>query len=46
MPSTDAPSPQPERDEGGGLAGTLLIGALVLLFVIAIVALIYLAVAD
>jgi hypothetical protein len=46
MPSTDAPSPTSEEDEGGGLAGTLLIGALVLLFVVAIVALIYFAVAG
>jgi hypothetical protein len=46
MPSTDAKSPESGEDEGGGLAGTLLIGALVLLFAIAIVALIYFAVAD
>jgi hypothetical protein len=46
MPSTDAKSPQPQEDEGSGLAGTLLVGALVVLFVIAIVALIYFAVAG
>jgi hypothetical protein len=42
MPSTDAP----EDDKEGGLAGTLLIVALVVLFAVAIIALIYLAVAD
>jgi len=44
MPSTDAKRPKPPEpadEEGGGLAGTLLIGGLVVLFVIAIVALIY-----
>ncbi|HEY0530456.1 MAG TPA: hypothetical protein VGD29_02520 [Actinoplanes sp.] len=46
MPSTDAKRPQSEEDEGNGLAGTLLIGALVVLFVIAIVALVYFAVAG
>lgn len=47
MPSTDAKSPRPSGDdEGGGLAGTLLIGALVLVFVVAIVALIYFSVAG
>ena len=46
MPSTDAKRPKPPEEEGSGLAGTLLIGGLVLLFVIAIVALIYLAVAG
>jgi hypothetical protein len=46
MPSTDAKRPEPQEDEGGGMAGTLLIGGLVLLFAIAIVALIYFAVAD
>jgi hypothetical protein len=53
MPSTDAQRPKPPsssaappEDEGSGLAGTLLVGALVLLFVIAIVALIYFAVAG
>jgi hypothetical protein len=46
MPSTDAKRPKPEEDEGGGIAGTLLVGALVLLFVIAIVALVYFAVAG
>jgi hypothetical protein len=46
MSSTDAPSPKPEEDEGGGLAGTVLIGALVLVFVIAIVALIFFSVAG
>jgi hypothetical protein len=46
MPSTDAKSPKPQEDEGGGLAGTILIGALVVLFVIAIVALVYFAVAG
>jgi hypothetical protein len=46
MPSTDAKSPTPQEDEGSGLAGTLFVGALVVLFVIAIVALIYFAVAG
>jgi hypothetical protein len=46
MPSTDAERPKSDEDDGGGLAGTLLIGALVLLFVIAIVALIYFALAG
>jgi hypothetical protein len=41
MPGTDAKRPKPADEEGSGLAGTLLIGALVLLFAIAIVALIY-----
>jgi hypothetical protein len=44
MASTDAERPKSGEDEGSGLAGTLLIGALVLLFVIAIVALVYLSV--
>ena len=46
MPSTDAKRPKPGEDEAGGIAGTLLVGALVLLFVIAIVALVYFAVAG
>jgi hypothetical protein len=49
LPSTDAKRPKPPKspeDEGSGLAGTLLVGGLVLLFVIAIVALIYFAVAG
>jgi hypothetical protein len=41
MPSTD--HPVPEEDESGGVGGTLLVGGLVLLFAIAIVALVYLA---
>jgi hypothetical protein len=41
MPSTD--HPVPEDDEGSGVGGTLLVGGLVLLFAIAIVALVYLA---
>jgi len=43
MPSTDAERPKSEEDDSG-IAGTLLVGGLVLLFVIAIVALIYFAV--
>ena len=42
MASTD--QPVPEDDEGGGVGGTLLVGGLVLLFVIAIAGLVYLAV--
>jgi hypothetical protein len=40
MASTD----RPEDEEGSGIGSTLLVGGLVLLFAVAIVALVYLAV--
>jgi hypothetical protein len=46
MPSTDAERSASPDDEGGGIAGTVLVGGLVLLFAVAIVALVYLAVAG
>jgi hypothetical protein len=44
MPSTNADRPVPPDDEGGSMAGTFLVGGLALLFVVAVVALVYLAV--
>jgi hypothetical protein len=46
MPSTDAEHPVSADDERDGVAGTVLVGGLILLFAVAIVALVYLTVAG